>query len=119
MTALSAACASHPFSNGTEGSAWMGAWCDHCTQDHGMHAGGDGAGCALVLNSMLDFPTEENPWPEAWLPEPDDGSFSLPSRMVCLQFAPCEPCGGDPGAKERAQRVDEVSAYWRNSEAQS
>lgn len=101
-----------PFSNGTEGYSWMAKWCDLCTHDHGMHDGsGSDPKCDLIGSSMLGDDVFE--WPEAWLPEPDDGSFSLPSRLVCLHFSPCEPCGGDPGATERAERIDEVRSYWR------
>ncbi len=111
MTPIAAA-SQHAFSNGTEGEAWMSAWCNHCARDHGMHNGGaEQPMCDLILQTMLG---RDSTWPEGWLPEPDDGDFYLPSRIVCLAFTPCEPCGGDPGAVERAERVAEVSAYWRN-----
>lgn len=76
-------------------------------------------GCDLILAAMMpDFPSDEFPWPEAWLPEPDDGSFALPSRMICGQFSPCTEggCTGDPGADERAERVEQVRTYWRERE---
>ena len=103
-----------PFSNGTEGYSWMDKWCEHCAHDHDMHLPNmSGPGCSIIASCMLadadDYPEA---WPEAWLPEPDDGAFSLPSRLVCLHFTPCEPCGGDPGAEARAERVAEVKAYW-------
>ena len=102
------------FSNGTEGMAWTDAWCEHCVHDHDMHGpDGSGPGCDIMLGQVIatynDYPEA---WPEAWLPEPDDGQHFLPSRLVCLHFSPCEPCGGDPGARERAERVAEVKAYW-------
>lgn len=113
-TRLAAACSSRPFSNGTEGYGWMGKWCDYCANDHGMHADLNEPYCPIIGAAMLaqDYPAD---WPEAWLPEPDDGSFSLPSRMVCASFQPCtnEGCHGDPGAIDRAERVTEVTAYWR------
>lgn len=116
LPALAEACTHRPFSNGTEGQAWMSAWCDHCAKDHGMHGDDDTDGaCDIILLSMLpDFPSDDFPWPEAWLPEPDDGAFTLPSRMVCGAFSACEPCGGDPGAEDRLERVIEVTAYWRD-----
>lgn len=110
MTAFADAC-HRPFANGTEGDEWMSKWCRYCARDHNVHGDGNGGlgglGCDLVLASMCDE------WPEGWIPEPDDGRFFLPSRMVCMAFTPCEPCGGDPGVADRAERVLEVTAYWR------
>lgn len=105
MSALSEACERRPFANGTEGEVWMDAWCDYC-------ANSDGHGCDLLLHA---FVPEDVPWPEAWLPEPDDGRFFLPSRMVCLAFTAGPE--GDPGADERAERVVEVTAYWKHRAA--
>lgn len=105
-----AAACKRPFSNGTEGDAWMSAWCSYCVHDHGMHEHDScGPGCDLILVAMTDG------WPEGWIPEPDDGSFSLPSRLVCTRFTACdkEGCDGDPGAEDRAERVAEVTAYWK------
>lgn len=110
---------SAPFSNGTEAASWESAWCAYCVHDHEMHHdGGAGPGCELLGMSMLAG-TDEWRWPEAWLPEPDDGQFFLPSRMVCGQFKPChkDDCNGDPGAADRAERVAEVTAYWRERAA--
>lgn len=120
MSRMSDACERHPFSNGTEGEAWMWRWCEFCVHDHDIsHAGANGdTGCDLILNAMLpEFPSAEIPWPEAWLPEPDDGSFALPSRMVCGQFSACTrgECAGDPGEAERAERMVEVREYWRTA----
>lgn len=104
-----------PFANGTEGRAWMDKWCEHCRHDHDMHTpDGSGPGCGLIANAMLsDHDDYPGAWPEAWLPEPDDGRFFLPSRLVCLHFEPCQPCGGDPGAPARAERIAEVRDYWQ------
>jgi hypothetical protein len=117
MPDLAAACKRRPFANGTEGEAWMACWCDVCTHDHSAHTGEyDPAGCCDVIGvSMLpEFPSDEFPWPEAWLPQPDDGRFSLPSRLVCGMFEPCTKgaCCGDPGADERPGRVEATTAYW-------
>ena len=97
-----------PFSNGTEGEAWMSKWCRFCANDHGMHNGGDTEPmCDIIGMAML------REWPgEAWLPEPDDGRFALPSRLCCLSFKACGECGGDPGAEDRQTRIDEVRSYW-------
>lgn len=107
-TRLAAAC-HRPFSNGTEGDAWMSKWCSYCTHDHGEHNDTFQGCCDIIAIAMAD-----GPWPEAWLPEPDDGSFAMPSRMICGAFQPCtsESCTGDPGAGDRAERVAEVTAYW-------
>lgn len=118
MTAFAEACARRPFSNGTEGEAWTSKWCNYCARDHDMHwnretqnyFGDPGEACQLILQTMLG---SDSTWPEGWLPEPDDGDYYLPSRIVCTAFTPCEPCGGDPGTKDRAERVAEVTAYWK------
>lgn len=106
----------HPFSNGTEERAWMSTWCDYCANDHGMHFDDDtDRACHLILNNLVkEYGEVVNE--EAWIAEPDDGRFFLPSRMVCLAFTPCTeaPCEGDPGAEDRAQRVAEVQKYWRS-----
>ena len=99
----------HPFANGTEFLEWTAKWCRHCAREHGEHPDGPGEPlCDLLTASLRD-----DQWPEGWIPEPDDGRFFLPSRMICTAFTPCEPCGGDPGAADRAERVAEVIAYWR------
>jgi hypothetical protein len=85
----------------------MAKWCEYCARDHGMHDQSLDPLCDLVMTAMI------GEWPEGWIPEPDDGSFALPSRLVCSAFTPCEPCGGDPGAEARAERVEEVTVYWR------
>lgn len=117
---LAAACEGPAFSNGTEGDAWMSKWCEYCEHDHEMHANATGPGCSLIGNHMIDH----HSWPEAWLPEPDDGRGFLPSRMVCLAFKACNlpggiqqegGCNGDPGADARAERVAEVTAYWNDA----
>lgn len=45
MSALSEATQSRPFSNGTEGDAWMSVWCELCVHDHGIHADSGEPGC--------------------------------------------------------------------------
>ena len=111
MTAFSEACKGPAFSNGTEGSAWMDKWCGYCKRDHEMHGDNPSGGCSIILSHMVDHDV----WPEAWLPEPDDGEFYLPSRMVCLAFESCTEsgCNGDPGATDRLERLAEVTAYWQ------
>jgi len=101
----------HPFSNGTEGDAWMSAWCEYCIHDHSAsHTGEHDNGCEIIAALFCGTGTGE-----ALVAEPDDGRFFLPSRMICTKFEPCHKgtCEGDPGADERAERVAEVMAYWR------
>lgn len=112
MSRLAEACARRPFANGTEGDAWMSKWCSYCAHDHNMHPGGsEDGGCDVLTHAY--FP-DDVPWPEAWLPEPDDGRFFLPSRLICRLFEPCTEgaCTGDPVASDRAERVAEVQGYW-------
>lgn len=110
-----------PFSNGTEGDAWTWEWCEYCAHDHGLHNGnGDQPMCELIGAAM--FQRADEPLNvEAWIAEPDDGEFHLPSRMICLRFTPChgDGCNGDPAPVERAQRVQLVQDYWRNKERAS
>jgi hypothetical protein len=106
-----------PFSNGTEEREWMGKWCDYCVHDHDMtHEGATSEnGCPLLMEYLVS----DNNWGgEGWLPEPDDGKFALPSRLVCLRFEACTKgmCNGDPGAEPRAKRIAEVVAYWSPSD---
>lgn len=102
MSALAEACTRRPFSNGTETEAWMYAWCDYCVHNE------DEAGCDLLLHAFLP---DEIPWPEAWLPEPT-GEHHLPSKMVCLAFT--SGPDGDPGAQDRADRIEEVQNFWKS-----
>ncbi len=104
----------HAFSNGTEGHAWTSVWCDYCVYDHGQHMENWSDGCELVLNSLV-HESGQPLNPEAWVAEPDDGQFFLPSRMICLRYKPCheDGCEGDPGEHDRALRVDQVQVYWR------
>ena len=118
MSALSDACKRAPFANGTEGDAWMEKWCAYCTHDHGIHDHDScGQGCNLIMGAFFGMPSEEFPWPEAWLPEPTNGPASLPSKLVCQLFEACTKpgCSGDPGAAERAERINEVRSYWRTA----
>ena len=114
---MAEACKRKPFANGTEGDQWQYRWCEVCTRDHDQHNGNDGPGpgCDLWLHVLMGAPSEDLPWPEPWLPEPDDGTFPITPRVVCLAFEPCtkDECIGDPGAEERAELVSEVRAYWR------
>lgn len=114
MSALSDATSRVPFSNGTEGDAWMAIWCSYCTHDHTIHGPDAGTGCQLIGDAMLGASDPDTwVWPEAWIPEPP-GSFALPSRLICGQFEPCHEgrCTGDPAAEQRATIAAEVRAEW-------
>lgn len=58
------------FSNGTEGYAWTGEWCDTCVRDRGTrldagHPDYDETGCPLLMVALLGrTPVEwvEQPW---------------------------------------------------------
>lgn len=114
---LAEATAYKPFSNGTEGEAWMGVWCEFCVHDHAITHGDDaqvdGEGCPIMRDVMWQD-REEWRWPEAWLPEPH-GEHALPSRMICHQFEPCHQgrCDGDPHAETREAIAAEVTAWWK------
>lgn len=107
---LAAACR-RPFSNGTEERSWQSRWCEHCAHDHEIHTD-RGPGCDVYLQAMVSGFTD---WPECWLPEPDDGEFFMPSRLVCQQFTPCEQdgCNGDPYPETRGEIVAEVRRFWQ------
>lgn len=104
------------FSNGTEGDAWQRVWCEYCAHDHGLHHGNADQPMCELIGAAIFHQADEPLNVEAWIAEPDDGRFFLPSRMICLRFTPCHGpgCNGDPGATDRAQRVAEVQAYWRD-----
>lgn len=59
-----------PFSNGTEGDAWLERWCHRCANDHGES-------CPLVLVSYLGLT------PAAWEP---DQPHSLGAQYRCVEF---------------------------------
>lgn len=80
----------YPFSNGTEGFAWMDVWCDECTLDHDMHDPNGSGGCPIFLKSILHEPVEE--WDEY---TNEEGQYFMPPAIVCRSFQQCEeshPC---------------------------
>jgi len=108
-----------PFSNGTEGQAWMDVWCAHCANDHTMHsvddreAGPEGfVGCQIIGASMIGG--DDWRWPEAWIKPPPDLDNHLPSLMLCGMFTACEPCGGDPLSEVRINVIRTVEQGWRD-----
>jgi hypothetical protein len=81
------------FSNGTEGTAWMQAWCAHCAQDHEMHQPDGDGGCELILLAM-----DRQPIPE-WTDRSSTEGFTLPPAIYCSRFTLCESCGDDKWAR--------------------
>ena len=64
-----------PFSNGTEGEAWMQRWCYRCVHDRDED-------CPLLTVAMIDRT------PAAWTPTDPHG---LADRYTCAEFTPTEP----------------------------
>ena len=60
-----------PFSNSTEGEAWMGKWCDRCSRDRAED------GCPLVLIALC------GKTPREW---EDTNSRRLGGRYRCTEF---------------------------------
>lgn len=76
-----------PFSNGTEGYAWLDNWCDQCKHDRGARQGRD-EGCPLVLVSLM------HRTPVEWIDQTANG-HRLGDTYHCTEFAPDDEGGGD------------------------
>ena len=63
------------FSNGTEGDAWMGAWCERCVHDID-----DGPGCPLVLVAYMGRT------PAEWFEQDHSEGWSLTDAYHCAEF---------------------------------
>jgi hypothetical protein len=76
-------------SNGTEGEAFMERYCSRCVHDRGERLWpGQGLGCGLILQSMVDDDVPE--WINTAPPAP------IWQPVICTRYTP-EP---DPGARE-------------------
>lgn len=64
-----------PFSNGTEGEAWMDQWCNHCLHDQAPPE--DSGGCPLLLVALLGNT------PAEWVP---DRPLSLGHQYRCTAY---------------------------------
>lgn len=62
-----------PFSNGTEGMAWMENWCERCVHDDEER----NVFCPLVTVAML------GKTPAEWI---EEKPFSLGDRYTCVEF---------------------------------
>ena len=79
------------FSNGTEGYAWMDAWCDRCVHDKGTRDGTDDAGCPLVRVALMErTPSEwlEQPWQQVTGRPEGVTAPVLGDTYHCVEFRP-------------------------------
>lgn len=78
-----------PFSNGTEGHAWLDANCFRCVNDKPARQGREQDGCVLILVSL------NRRTPAEWI---EEQPFSLYHRYRCMYFRD-EDDDGDPEPK--------------------
>ena len=87
------AAAERPFSNGTEGYAWMDNWCWHpCKKDRNED-------CPLIMAAYMGVTPKE--WTEA-------DRFSLGDRYNCSEFEPDDDASCDPQPEPWPQPVAEM-----------
>ncbi len=76
-----------PFSNGTEGSAWMANHCDRCLRDAFVH---QGRGCPIIAKALVDRDADIPEWLDTF-PRGPNGEF-VPFRLgehpTCIEFKP-------------------------------
>lgn len=93
-----------PFSNGTEGYAWMDNWCGRCIHDKPARNGHEENGCPLLL------PALSGKTPVEWLdgPRNEQGHWAIDDKYHCIEFRdeddgpppPTEPQPTPPGQGE-------------------
>lgn len=82
-----------PFSNGTEGYAWMDNWCWHpCKKDRNED-------CPIIMASLMGVTPAE--WTEK-------ERFGLGDRYVCSEFEPDDSGDGDAEPEPYPQPVAEM-----------
>lgn len=83
-----------PFSNSTEGYAWMRAHCATCIHDKPTRQGREHDGCALIALSMGGYT------PAEWIPgDPQvDGGWDPTKLFMCVEYSH-EDDGGNPEPK--------------------
>jgi hypothetical protein len=94
--ALNAAADKPAFSNGTEGHAWTGRWCDRCIHDRSARVDSvkpdprnNGLlGCALLAVAIMGKTPAE--WAE------NEPKFQLGNTYTCSEFEEDRPGGGEP-----------------------
>lgn len=91
-----------PFSNGTEGYAWMANWCDRCLRDAPFRNTGKGSGCPLLQIALLGrTPAEwmEQPWGQIKGRPEGDTAPVLGDTYHCIEFRGPGGGGGEPRPK--------------------
>jgi hypothetical protein len=76
--AFAAAKDQSPFSNGTEGHAWMANWCESCTNDS-PELVDRGEGCPLIMVALMGRT------PAEWIDQTADGHY-LGDTYHCTEF---------------------------------
>lgn len=90
-----------PFSNGTEGMAWMENWCFRCTHDT-QEKIDRGDGCPLVMVALM------HRTPSEWLDQTEYDEqgrmkpYRLGDQFHCVEFRDVD----DPGGEEPAPIPD-------------
>ena len=71
-----------PFANGTEGYAWMAAWCESCIHDKPVREDRPENGCPLVMVAYMGRT------PSEWLDGPRDerGRYGMEDQYHCIEF---------------------------------
>lgn len=88
--AMAASVDSPAFANGTEGSGWTAAWCEHCVHDAAWETDG---GCPLIKVTLLG----RRPVEFLEGPRTEDGTYSIAEQWMCTEFRPRDDDGGpDP-----------------------
>lgn len=93
-----------PFSNSTEGEAWMAQWCDRCLVDAPYRNGISSTGCELILTAIM------GQTPAEWLDGHRDehGRYSLADQYRCVNFRPPGGGSGEPRPKPTPRDQSEL-----------
>lgn len=96
-----------PFSNGTEGYAWMANWCDRCLVDAPFRSGISPTGCPLLVVAYSErTPAEwfEQPWGQVKGRPEGETAPSLGDTYHCAEFR--APGGGSGEPRPRPEPSD-------------
>lgn len=97
--AMAASKDERPFSNGTEGYAWTGNWCDTCVHDKGARDGTDPKGCPLLMIALMGrTPAEwiEQPWGQIKGRPEGETAPALGDTYHCTEYVEDDDGGGEP-----------------------